>query len=96
MILAYFDEAKGCIQFSRILVVHSYDRVMVVPQVHTGSVCQWLVPWTSPSRPPSICSRNLGSRQVGKELVGNDKQIQTQGSVVSECNLSQSEHQSYK
>ena len=69
MILAYFDEAQGCIQFSRILFVHSYDRVMVVPQVHRGSVCQWLVPWTSPSLPPSICRRNQGFRlQVGKEV----------------------------
>jgi hypothetical protein len=33
-----------------------------------------------------------GGQGVGKD----DKQIGTQGSVVSECNLSQSEHQPYK
>jgi hypothetical protein len=54
------------------------------------------LPRTSLSWPPSIHGRNRGSGQVGKELARNDKQIQTQGSVVSECNLSQSEHKSYK
>ena len=48
--------------------------------------------WTGSSRLPSIHGRNRGSGQVGKELARNDKQIRTQGSVVSECNLSQSEH----
>jgi hypothetical protein len=46
--------------------------------------------------PPLICGRNQGPG-TGGQGVGEkgDKQIRTQGSVVSECNLSQSK-QIYK
>jgi hypothetical protein len=38
---------------------------------------------------------NQGSRQVGMELARIDKWSQTQGSAISGCNFSQSEHQAY-
>ena len=55
--------------------------------------------YTATDEPP-LRLQSMGKTKVlvtGGQGVGkDDKQIGTQGSVVSECNLSQSEHQPYK
>jgi hypothetical protein len=66
--------------------------------IHLKILWQHHMPRTSLSQPPLNPREKLGFQTGGQRVVDDkgDKQTRTQGSAVSGCNLSQSEHQSYK